>query len=109
MDPIRTIQSEASNWKFDTEKHLYVRLRRTDPPPWSSQVSYTEEWEPYVVVVPERKHLMVFRPVPWGQGCLRSTGNVLHDSHEGEPWDAPEEERLLQLAEPALKVYRTMV
>lgn len=82
---IRTVTTDASVWKFDLDRMMFVRLPLNEKPV-SSRVPYTGEWEPFTQICRNGKFLMVARPVPWGQGQWRETGNVLTDTHSVLPY-----------------------
>jgi hypothetical protein len=83
----RIVITDASEWGFDTALKKYYRAPRAEPTGPSGPVAYTGEWEPYDDLIPvvtgandDVHHLVVVRPVPWGEGQLRQTGPIVSDT-----------------------------
>lgn len=88
---LRTIVTESSVWKFDTELRRYMRFPRGEDPGTSSLVPYQDGWDEYVRLERMGDRVMVHRPVPFGTGALRQTGVIEWDDlqdtdFEEEQW-----------------------
>lgn len=83
---IRTVISDASTWKFDLERMMYVRFPNDENPGNDSAIRYSDKWEPFIQVCRNGMYLMVVRPVPWGTGQWRETGRLISDTHSTLPY-----------------------
>lgn len=86
------MMTAASIWKFDLDRLMYVRFPRGESPDSGHTIPYTCMWEPFIELVRNGKHLIVVRPVPYGEGQLRQTGVILTDTH-------PEDDELVSEAQ----------
>jgi hypothetical protein len=82
IDGIRTLVTASSIWKIDVTLRRYVRFPRHEAPDPHTRIPYTCEWEPYTALQREGDRLIVYRPVPWGEGAMRMTGLIEWDDLE---------------------------
>ncbi len=84
IEGIRTLITQSSVWKFDVTLRRVLRLPRQEAPDPGTIVPYTAEWEPYTALQRQGNRVIVFRPVPWGEGAMRMTGAIEWDDLEPE-------------------------
>lgn len=85
---IRTVETDSSIWKFDIDLKRYIRFPKGESSNEADMqilfgVPYTGEWDEYVSLSrTEDNRILVVRPVPFGTGQLRLTGNIVWDDLE---------------------------
>ena len=84
IDGIRTIATTNSIWKFDVTLCQFLRLPRHEAPNPDTIIPYTGSWEPYTALERVGDHVIVYRPVPWGEGAMRMTGVIEWDDLEDD-------------------------
>lgn len=79
---LRVVVTDASEWNFDYDTMMYLRSPREGEA--ESAVPYSGEWEPFEEIEElddQFGHrLLVHRPVPWGTGARRLTGDITSDT-----------------------------
>lgn len=83
MKAFRVVKTEASEWIFDYQAKLFIRLSLDDDERGAG-IRYTHKWEPFEEIeeieeMGERR-LCVHRPVKWGTGARRMTGFIVTDT-----------------------------
>lgn len=84
MMRVRTVVTASSVWKFDLDLMRYLRFPRHEAPN-DTGIPYTGEWDDFIRIETCGDRLIVHRPVPFGTGALRMTGQVITDTRPG-PW-----------------------
>lgn len=88
---LRTVTTERSVWIFDLDNMRYMRMPAQEAP-IPSMVPYDGEWDEFTRLEDlGNGRMMVHRPVPFGEGCLRQTGVVTADTGEGH-WPKDEDQ-----------------
>lgn len=79
MNNLKTAITVNSVWKFDLVLNRYIRFPRTEDTNQYADIPYTGEWDDFVKLERYKDSIIVYRPVPFGQGMLRRTSDIEWD------------------------------